>query len=717
MFHQMPVTFFDVAASFTEQQWSRLETWKKELYQNVMKELHGALTTLGYKIENPEILFKIKNADDTCVRIDVNSKEKENIDSKDLPDIVVRIKEETSLPCTTEEQSVKVNQNVDSPAQSFPVITSATSLCIKEEQPRTEVPACKSVTVSQEDIGGQNPILVKTEEESYSIDHYNSGFVKSDRSAAGPVEIKQEPEPTSDDDNNFSNIIPVVVKQEDGDSFSHKIEEAEPIGYYRLCDRANSEGTQQGTTSNMVIVPKRSKLTSEANEDQLSVEVIATKVSPLSKKETFLPRFRIPTCEERDNFIQEQKNKNTMRKTKSDISTLLSFTQQVKENRKIEDIPHEELDLLLSKFILALKRKDGKEYEPHTVRCLIGSIDRYLKEQNYPQPILHGNNREFPLTNKTLSAKIKYLKKQGKGNHPNKGEALTDEDIENLYKTEILSLHNPSSLLNLLFFNNGIHFALRTKEQYDLQWGDITLKIDNKGNQYLEYNERRTRTAEHPQNVKVVKPRMYGTPETPERDPITAYIKFKNNRPPSMLAPDSPFYLAPNTKYNPGYSLWYRAMKIGIHKMRLMMTSMKIKASLPESRRIKNNLIRKTIMQNLTFHHLSLTEAEQSSGHMDIDCISNYSLVSDQIQQTLLYTIQKDSENQPEIATSSGSAAAPPLFCNVQENINSRIMLDSIVGRKFTSDSNNMALNIYNESVTSEPPSKRAKIVCDSDSD
>uniref|UniRef100_F6UVJ3 Hypothetical protein MGC115716 n=1 Tax=Xenopus tropicalis TaxID=8364 RepID=F6UVJ3_XENTR len=213
MFHQMPVTFFDVAASFTEQQWSRLETWKKELYQNVMKELHGALTTLGYKIENPEILFKIKNADDTCVRIDVNSKEKENIDSKDLPDIVVRIKEETSLPCTTEEQSVKVNQNVDSPAQSFPVITSATSLCIKEEQPRTEVPACKSVT--------------------------------------GPVEIKQEPEPTSDDDNNFSNIIPVVVKQEDGDSFSHKIEEAEPIGYYRLCDRANSEGTQQGTTSNM----------------------------------------------------------------------------------------------------------------------------------------------------------------------------------------------------------------------------------------------------------------------------------------------------------------------------------------------------------------------------------------------------------------------------------------------------------------------------------
>ncbi|OCT72690.1 uncharacterized protein KIAA1958 isoform X1 [Xenopus laevis] len=708
MFYQMPVTFFDVAASFTEEQWSRLATWQKELYQNVMKELHGAITTLGHKIENPEILFKIKYSDETCVCIDFNSKERENIDSKDLPDIVVRIKDETSLPCTEEKQSFIENQNADSSAQS-------TSLDIKEEQPQTEGPACKSLTASQDNIDGQTPIVVKTEEESYLIENYNSEFVKTDSATAGPVEIKQEPEPTSDDANNFHNIIPVVVKQEDEDSSSHKFDDTEPIGYSSLCEQANCEGTQQEPTSNMAIVPKRSKLTSELHEDQLSVELIATKVSTLNKKETFLPRFRIPTCEERDHFIQEQKNKNTMRKTKSDISTLLSFTQQVKENRKIEDIPHEELDLLLSKFILALKRKDGKEYEPHTVRCLIGSIDRYLKEQNYPQPILHGNNREFPLTNKTLSAKIKYLKKQGKGNHPNKGEALTDEDIENLYKTEILSLHNPSSLLNLLFFNNGIHFALRTKEQYDLQWGDITLKIDNKGNQYLEYNERRARTAENPQNVKVVKPRMYGTPETPERDPITAYIKFKNNRPPSMLAPDSPFYLAPNTKYNPGYSLWYRAMKIGIHKMRLMMTSMKIKASLPESRRIKNNLIRKTIMQNLTFHHLSLTEAEQQSGHMDIDYINNYSLVSEQIQQTLLYNIQKDSENQPETATSSGSAAAQ--FCNVQENINSRIMLDSIIGHNFTSDSDNMALKIYSESVTSEPPNKRAKMMCDSDSD
>ncbi|XP_018082528.1 uncharacterized protein LOC734621 isoform X2 [Xenopus laevis] len=683
----MPVTFFDVAASFSEEQWSRLEAWQKELYRNVMKELHGALTTLGYKIENPEILFKIKIADKTCVRIDINSQERENIKSKDLPDVVVRIKEQTLLPCTKERKSFKENQNTDSPAQS-----------------------------SQEDIGGRNPIFVKTEEESYSIDHYNSGFVQSDGSTAGPVEIKQESEHTSDDANNFDNIIPVVVKQED-DSSSHAFEDTEPVGYYRLCDQANSEGTQQGPTLNMAIVPKWSNIASEVHEDQLTVEAIAAKVSPINKKETFLPRFRIPTCEERDSFIQEQKNKNTMRKTKSDISTLLSFTLQVKEKRQIEDIPHEELDLLLSKFILALKRKDGKEYEAHTVRCLIGSIDRYLKDQNYHQPILHGNNREFPLTNKTLSAKIKYLKKQGKSNRPNKGEALTDEDIENLYKTEILSLHNPSSLLNVLFFNNGIHFALRTKEQYDLQWGDITLKIDNKGNQYLEYNERRAMTAENPQNVKVVKPRMYGTPEPPERDPITAYIKFKNNRPPSMLAPDSPFYLALNTKYNPGYSLWYRAMKIGIHKMRLMMTSMKIKASLPESRRMKSNLIRETILQNRTFHQLSLTEAEQLSGHVDIDCINNYSVVSEQIQQTLLYHFKNDSENQLETATSAGGAAAPTLFCNVQENINGRIMLDSIVGHNFTSDSDETALKVYSESVTNEPPNKRAKIMCVSDSD
>ncbi|KAG8434319.1 hypothetical protein GDO86_012630 [Hymenochirus boettgeri] len=693
MYHQMAVTFCDVAASFTEEQWSRLEKWQKELYQNVVREIHRALNTLGYKIENPEILFKIKKTDDVCVRIDFISAERKDTASKELPDLLIRIKEEPPISCTDEELSDKDNQDSDVD-ESFLLNTPNSSLSIKDEQP-CKAPNLRSPKRNQEENHDHNAFLIKEEEEIYSIDNYNSGLGKSDGSTGDHLEVKQDPDFASDDDETLSSIIPVVVKQEESNSSDTFDESAD---YYGICEEAYTKGKRPTNASNLACVPRKSKQSSEEADE---FEVIETKVQGLTKKDALLPRFRIPTCEERDSFIQEQKNKNTMRKTKSDISTLLSFTQQVKENRKIEEIPHAELDLLLSKFILALKRKDGKEYEPHTVRCLIGSIDRYLKEQNYPQPILHGNNREFPLTNKTLSAKIKYLKKQGKGNRTNKGEALTDDDIEKLYKTEILSLHNPTSLLNLLFFNNGIHFALRTKEQYDLQWGDITLNIDDKGNQYLEYNERRTKTLENPQNVRVVNPRMYGTPETPERDPIVAYLKFKSNRPPSMLAPDSPFYLAPNMKYNPGYSLWYRAMKIGIHKMRLMMTSMKIKASLPESRRIKNNLIRKNFMQNFAHHHLSPEETELLAGQIDINSYFSMS----EIQQPL-FTMPKGNENYLEAAASTSSLISKPMLSNIQERkSSSRRIRGSVTGRVSAFDS-----------TTYEPPNKRSKVI-DLDSD
>eukprot|EP00079_Xenopus_tropicalis_P036984 XP_017950755.1 PREDICTED: uncharacterized protein LOC100145450 isoform X5 [Xenopus tropicalis] len=583
MFHQMPVTFFDVAASFTEQQWSRLETWKKELYQNVMKELHGALTTLGYKIENPEILFKIKNADDTCVRIDVNSKEKENIDSKDLPDIVVRIKEETSLPCTTEEQSVKVNQNVDSPAQSFPVITSATSLCIKEEQPRTEVPACKSVTVSQEDIGGQNPILVKTEEESYSIDHYNSGFVKSDRSAAGPVEIKQEPEPTSDDDNNFSNIS----------------------------DRANSEGTQQGTTSNMA------EMTAQKGSNLFPIKPAAATTACNTSH-----GLQKPTKEQSSQVPNEQRNPNTIKKTTSDIAGLHSFLSEMNERRKIEEIPHKELDLLLSRFILVAKRKDGKEYEPHTLRCILGSVDRYLKENDYPHKITDGFINHFPKTRESVFAKLKFLKKQGKGKN-RKGE-LTEEDIENLYESGTLSLNNPKSLLNLLFFNNGTQFALSAKEQHALQWGDITLHTDPAGKRYLEYTKTQTYSCsdENPKSIRKTKPCIYETPNTPNRDPITAYIKYKENRPDKMMTLESPFYLTPNVFYKPDYPSWYRCTKIAIGKIRLMMTNLKIHELLKESKQLVQPPIKSLIQ----------TRASMFSLHPP-HCLNNHSSETEETQQ------------------------------------------------------------------------------------
>ncbi|KAM5164881.1 uncharacterized protein ACMZJ9_007303 [Mantella aurantiaca] len=56
------VTFRDVAACFGEEDWELMEQWQRDLYRDVMKEVHSALHDLGYRILNPDLLVKIEKS-------------------------------------------------------------------------------------------------------------------------------------------------------------------------------------------------------------------------------------------------------------------------------------------------------------------------------------------------------------------------------------------------------------------------------------------------------------------------------------------------------------------------------------------------------------------------------------------------------------------------------------------------------------------------------
>ncbi|XP_030053509.1 uncharacterized protein LOC115466437 [Microcaecilia unicolor] len=57
---KVSVTFSDVAACVSEEEWEILDDWERDLYRNVMREIHMVLISLGYTIVNPNVLLRIK---------------------------------------------------------------------------------------------------------------------------------------------------------------------------------------------------------------------------------------------------------------------------------------------------------------------------------------------------------------------------------------------------------------------------------------------------------------------------------------------------------------------------------------------------------------------------------------------------------------------------------------------------------------------------------
>ena len=286
--------------------------------------------------------------------------------------------------------------------------------------------------------------------------------------------------------------------------------------------------------------------------------------------ENLAERFVTFDIREVEEFIDNEECSNTRKKTKSDMALLSSFMAKEKENRQVEEIPPQDLDNYLSRFLLSVRKKNGDEYETSTLRGFIASIERCLKKCRYSESVITGQN--FARTRDALKSKQKHLKRLGKGNK--------------------------------LWLNNCMHFGLRGgKEQRELKWGDVVLKTNPFGKEYLEYcTERQTKTrpGDNPSNVRKVKPKMYEQPSLPpERNPVFVYKFYKEKRPKETLVEDAPFYLAIN-HVNSGQlafpdAKWFKPQPMGVNKLNSLMKECAAAAGIGENKLITNHSGRKPL--------------------------------------------------------------------------------------------------------------------------
>ena len=95
---------------------------------------------------------------------------------------------------------------------------------------------------------------------------------------------------------------------------------------------------------------------------------------------------------------------------------------------EIENYGPAELNTLLEHFYAEVNNKKGEDYGPESLKVMMASLDRHLKNKGSTLSILR--DREFSSYKEVLQDKAKQLRLAGRGKHPNKARQVSEEEEE-----------------------------------------------------------------------------------------------------------------------------------------------------------------------------------------------------------------------------------------------------------------------------------------------
>ena len=266
-------------------------------------------------------------------------------------------------------------------------------------------------------------------------------------------------------------------------------------------------------------------------------------------------------------------NKNTKRKTETDMRIFSAYLISLKEMRKAEDIPPQELDPYLSMFFSVVKKHDGHEYEPASLRGMLCSVERYLRMKGYQCSITR--DAAFNNTRNTLKNKQRVLRENGKGykkliacDGPEPLGPSTLEKLNHLYAAKELGPYSPMSVINSICFAFVLNFKMRKAiDHKQLLWGDIVLKSSPTG-ECLCYEPLESKEYIRPKLKGIEDCRVWSNSISgPNKDPILIYKLYSQKRPAQMMSPESPFYLGVSTSHPVHNQPWYKSLPMGVNKL------------------------------------------------------------------------------------------------------------------------------------------------------
>ena len=217
-------------------------------------------------------------------------------------------------------------------------------------------------------------------------------------------------------------------------------------------------------------------------EETPAVEVDAAIIEELLREEAI--------SSELERLKSKNNNNNTKRSTTTWKNAFDKWRTKRNIRENLEDIPKENLDKTLQLFFAEVRKRNGEEYEPDSLRTMLAGLDRYLKEKGCKFSILR--DREFNSCRKILNGKAIELHEKGCGKRKRRADAVSEEEEELLWSKGILGGNDPLFLNLTLFYCISQHFGTRGCQEYhQLRVEDIKfVRNPTDGTtEYIEWNE------------------------------------------------------------------------------------------------------------------------------------------------------------------------------------------------------------------------------------
>lgn len=423
-----------------------------------------------------------------------------------------------------------------------------------------------------------------------------------------------------------------------------------------------------------------------------------------SSKQPTYTRFAPPKTELE---VEAARRASMPKKTREDMQYCMRVWKEWQECRQvttdIRSMSRMELDAAMCRFVLEIRRKDGKEYPPNTVHHICCGIMRYLRMEGQPD-IDFFKEISFSRFRDVLDSEMKRLQGEGVGSKHRQAEPLTQEEEEVLWEKGLLGGHSSRALVDTMLYMCGTYFALRSGQEHRaLRFSPSQIELVEKPGEraFLRYTEDVSKNHQGGLKGRKTKKKVaihHENTEIPNRCFVRLYKLYQSKCP--VDRPDHAFYLQP--RKTPTKECWYSTTPIGHVTLAATVGRMCKTAGINGYK--TNHSLRATAATRLYQAGVDEQLIMEKTGHRSLEGVRSYKRTNTEQQENIsdILSFTKRPALQPTSDCSSlepapGKSALVTATSNIQNNQQLTFHPDTMDRMfTFTSCSNvNINVNIH----------------------